>query len=66
MTEGGRRGERERRGNRARERVGILLVVVLAAAAGLLAAGLGTHRSWERETSGSSTSSTSGFRQGSP
>ena len=66
MAEDGRRGERERRSDRARERLGILLVVVLAVAGGVLAASLGTHRAWERETSGTGTTSTTSLRQGNP
>jgi hypothetical protein len=38
------------RSTKTRDRLGALLVVVLAAVAGLVAAHYGTHRTWERPT----------------
>jgi hypothetical protein len=35
---------------KTRDRLGALLVVVLAAVSGLIAAHFGTHRAWERPT----------------
>jgi ferric-dicitrate binding protein FerR (iron transport regulator) len=51
---------------RRREFLGVVGVVVLAAGAGLVASQLGTHRSWEKPTTTSTTQVPSVDPQGNP